>query len=59
MPTGMFPSSLWATGRSLRPQTSVASWILHFGGVFCLRWLRPVYVPFIPGSILANEILTH
>lgn len=39
-PTGMLTSSLRATGRPLRSQTSLAYWILHFGGVFCRRWIR-------------------
>ena len=39
-PTGMLTSSLRETGRPLRSQTSLAFWILHFGGVFCRRWIR-------------------
>jgi len=40
---GMFPSSLWTIGGSVRPQTSVAYWILDFGGVryrMCQRHSR-------------------
>jgi hypothetical protein len=42
--TGMFPSSLWAIGGPLRSQTSVAYWVLDFGGVWYRSWLRSMYV---------------
>jgi hypothetical protein len=44
--TGMFPSSLWAISGPLRSQTTVAYWVLNFGGVWYCSWLRSMYVQF-------------
>ena len=46
MRTGMLPPSLWAIGRPLWSETSMAYWVHDFGGVWYRIWVCSMYVQF-------------